>query len=64
VIHSITELMKGRTVLMVSHSLELLDIMDVVYVIERGQLRNVNDFGGVDAYRDILLNEQLHSRKR
>lgn len=54
ILGSLTELMKGRTVLMVTHNLELLQQVDVIYVIENGILRDVNEYGGIAAYHDVL----------
>ncbi len=55
IVTSILELMQGRTVLMVSHDLGLLQHMDAIYVIEGGVLRDVSEYGGIEAYHDVLL---------
>ncbi len=47
---SIAQLIKGKTVLMVTHRKALLSMMDTIYVMEDGNLKNVHDYGGLDAY--------------
>lgn len=58
---SLMEIIKDKTVLMVTHRKALLALMDTVYVLEEGQLHNVNDFDGLDAYLQRLegVNEEL-----
>ncbi len=40
----------NRTVVLVSHRKALLTLMDKVYVLKDGGLRDVNEFGGLDKY--------------
>lgn len=47
---SLLEMIKGRTVLMVTHRKSLLALMDVVYVLDNGTLTDVNQLGGLDHY--------------
>lgn len=57
---SISHLIQGKTVLMVTHRPSLLALMDTVYVIENGVLRNVNEYGGYERYAHYLTaHEQL-----
>lgn len=47
---SISRLIEGRTVMMVTHRKALLSLMDVVYVMDGGSLQSVDEHGGLDAY--------------
>jgi ABC-type bacteriocin/lantibiotic exporter with double-glycine peptidase domain len=47
---SISKLISGKTVLMVTHRKALLGLMDKVYVMENGEFKDVNDYGGLDSY--------------
>jgi ABC-type bacteriocin/lantibiotic exporter with double-glycine peptidase domain len=47
---SIGHLIQGKTVLLATHRLSLLNLMDTIYVLHEGKLVNVNQFGGVDEY--------------
>jgi ATP-binding cassette, subfamily B, bacterial len=47
---SIAQLIAGRTVLMVTHRKALLSLMDVIYVMDEGHLRPVEELGGLDTY--------------
>ena len=47
---SIGRLIQGKTVMMVTHREALLSLMDVIYVVEGGQLHSVDEFGGLQAY--------------
>lgn len=51
---SLMEMIQGKTVLMVTHRKALLALMDTVYVLENGTLKNVNDLGGLDHYLSLL----------
>jgi ABC-type multidrug transport system fused ATPase/permease subunit len=61
VLEGISRLMKGKTVLMVTHKHSLLAAMDTIYVVEGGEVRNVKDYGGLDSYERYL---QVHELKR
>jgi ATP-binding cassette, subfamily B, bacterial len=47
---SLLEMIKGKTVLMVTHRKSLLALMDIVYVLDNGSLTDVNELGGLDSY--------------
>jgi ABC-type bacteriocin/lantibiotic exporter with double-glycine peptidase domain len=47
---SLLQMIKGKTVLMVTHRKALLALMDIVYVLDQGSLTDVNQLGGLDAY--------------
>ncbi len=47
---SLSQIIKGKTVVMVTHRKPLLDLMDVIYVLDNGQLTDVHNLGGLDAY--------------
>lgn len=59
VLKGITRLMQGKTVMMVTHKHSLLAAMDTVYVVEGGGVRNVKDYGGLDAYERYLNVHEL-----
>ncbi|MEK7594460.1 MAG: ATP-binding cassette domain-containing protein [Patescibacteria group bacterium] len=48
--NALPQLIKDKTVVLVSHRKALLALMDVIYVLEQGQLYNIDQFGGLDAY--------------
>ncbi len=56
---SINTLIKGKTVLLVTHRRSLLTLMDKVYVLENGQLRDVQQYGGYELYEHYL---QAHEK--
>jgi ATP-binding cassette subfamily B protein len=47
---SIGQLIQKKTVLLATHRLPLLNLMDSVYVLQDGKLINVNNLGGVESY--------------
>lgn len=47
---SLAQMVKGKTVLMVTHRKPLLALMDIIYVLDNGQLRDVSELGGLDTY--------------
>ncbi len=47
---SLLQMIKGKTVVMVTHRKSLLALMDVVYVLDNGTLTDVNHLGGLDHY--------------
>jgi ABC-type bacteriocin/lantibiotic exporter with double-glycine peptidase domain len=47
---SISSLIQNKTVLLVSHRLPLLSLMDKVYVLDGGRLTDVERFGGTERY--------------
>jgi len=61
---SLLQTVQGKTVLMVTHRKALLALMDTIYVLENGTLKNVNDLGGLDHYLALLEGiEQEHAEK-
>jgi ABC-type bacteriocin/lantibiotic exporter with double-glycine peptidase domain len=60
ILNSMGPVMQGKTVLLVTHRLPLLSLMDRVYVLKDSQLIDVNDLGGLEAYTyRMQLNGQL-----
>ncbi len=51
---SLSQLIKGKTTVMVTHRKALLTLMDTIYVLDNGTLRNVNELGGLDYYLGVL----------
>lgn len=47
---ALPSLIQDKTVVLVSHRKALLTLMDAVYVLENGQLHNIDELGGLDAY--------------
>lgn len=47
---SIGSLIKDKTVLLVTHRLPLLSLMDRIYVLHEGHLIDVQEFGGLERY--------------
>jgi ABC-type multidrug transport system fused ATPase/permease subunit len=57
---SIDSLIYNKTVLLVTHRLPLLSLMDKVYVLKNGQLIDVNQLGGIEKYTyQLQLNGEL-----
>jgi ABC-type bacteriocin/lantibiotic exporter with double-glycine peptidase domain len=57
---SIGSLIQDKTVLLVTHRLPLLSLMDKVFVLQNGRLINVDEFGGVEKYAyQLQINGQL-----
>jgi ATP-binding cassette, subfamily B, bacterial len=54
---SLLQMVKGKTVVMVTHRKALLALMDTIYVLESGRLCNVNELGGLDHYLAVLEGE-------
>lgn len=50
VLDSIGELIKNKTVLLVTHRLPLLTLMDTIYVLDQGALVDVKQYGGLEKY--------------
>ncbi len=55
--NSISSLIQRKTVLLVSHRLPLLNLMDKIYVLDNGSLTDVDKFGGVENYMYQLQKE-------
>jgi ATP-binding cassette subfamily B protein len=47
---SIGSLIQNKTVVLVTHRLPLLGLMDKVYVLQDGHLRDVQEYGGLEQY--------------
>jgi ABC-type bacteriocin/lantibiotic exporter with double-glycine peptidase domain len=47
---SISSLINEKTVVLVSHRLPLLGLMDKIYVLDHGKLTDVKELGGLDYY--------------
>lgn len=47
---SLSKMVEGKTVVMVTHRKPLLDLMDVIYVLQDGNLVNVEELGGLNRY--------------
>jgi ABC-type bacteriocin/lantibiotic exporter with double-glycine peptidase domain len=50
ILNSIGDMIKDKTVLLATHRLPLLKLMDTIYVLDNHRLVNVNQFGGVENY--------------
>lgn len=51
----IPNLMKDKTVILVTHRLALLGLMDVIYVLENGEIKSVDHYGGLEKYLNNIL---------
>jgi ABC-type bacteriocin/lantibiotic exporter with double-glycine peptidase domain len=51
---SISSMIKNKTVLLVTHRLPLLNLMDKIYVLNSGKLVDVQQYGGVEHYMQQL----------
>lgn len=58
---SLTQMVQGKTVIMVTHRKALLALMDTIYVLENGTLSNVNELGGLDVYLAKLEGLELEN---
>ncbi len=47
---SIAQLISNKTVLMVTHRKALLSLMDKIYVMDGGELKDISAYGGLDSY--------------
>jgi ABC-type multidrug transport system fused ATPase/permease subunit len=57
---SIGALIRDKTVLLVTHRLPLLSLMDKVYVLDNGNLVDVAQYGGLERYAyQLQVNGQL-----
>jgi ABC-type multidrug transport system fused ATPase/permease subunit len=50
ILQSIGSLIQNKTVLLVTHRLPLLSLMDRVYVLNNGKLVDVQEYGGIERY--------------
>ena len=51
---SLSKMIQGKTTVMVTHRKALLSLMDTIYVLDEGTLKNVNELGGLDLYLSKL----------
>lgn len=51
---SLSQMIQGKTTVMVTHRKALLSLMDTIYVLDSGTLKNVNELGGLDYYLGLL----------
>ena len=51
---SLDKMIQGKTTVMVTHRKTLLSLMDTIYVLDSGTLKNVNELGGLDYYLGVL----------
>ena len=58
---SLSQMIGGKTVVMVTHRKPLLDLMDVIYVLDNGNLTDVNNLGGIDSYLAKLEGIEMES---
>jgi ABC-type bacteriocin/lantibiotic exporter with double-glycine peptidase domain len=61
---SISRLITGKTVLMVTHRKALLSLMDIVYVMEGGGLHPVKEYGGLDAYLQKISDTEASEQRQ
>lgn len=61
---SIGQLIQGKTVLMVTHRKALLSLMDVVYVMEDGVLKSVDELGGLDSYLQKISDTEADENRK
>lgn len=52
--NNVFEYLKGKTVMMVTHEISLLQKVPNIYVVQDGTIRPISEYGGLDAYRDTL----------
>ncbi len=55
ILSAITQLMQGKTVLIATHQMSLLRQMDAIYIVQDGQIMNMDDYGGLDRYMYHLM---------
>lgn len=60
---SLSQMIQGKTVVMVTHRKPLLDLMDVIYVLDNGTLTDVHNLGGLDAYLAKLEGLEIDTAK-
>jgi ABC-type multidrug transport system fused ATPase/permease subunit len=54
ILESIGSLIQDKTVLLVTHRLPLLGLMDKIYVLHDGKLVDVQEYGGIEKYAHKL----------
>lgn len=58
---SLGRFIEGRTVLLVTHRRALLSLMDTIYVVDNGTVRDVNEYGGLETYLAALEGAEAQS---
>lgn len=53
------EITGDSTVLMITHKLSMLTAMDDVYVVEGGDVKNVNEYGGLETYLKYMQQHEM-----
>jgi len=61
---SISQLISGKTVLMVTHRKALLSLMDIIYVMDGGTLHNVSEYGGLDVYLQKISDTEADNQQK
>ena len=61
---SISSLISGKTVVMVTHRKALLALMDVIHVMDGGMLHSVEEYGGLDSYLQKISDTEATDAKR
>jgi ATP-binding cassette subfamily B protein len=61
---SISHLIAGKTVVMVTHRKALLSLMDVIYVMDGGSLHGVDEYGGLDSYLQKISDTEGSEEKK
>ncbi|MDB5183230.1 MAG: putative Xenobiotic-transporting ATPase [Candidatus Saccharibacteria bacterium] len=51
---SLSKMIQGKTTVMVTHRKALLSLMDTIYVLDSGTLKDVKELGGLDYYLGVL----------
>lgn len=54
-IENLYKYINGQTVIIVTHDLDLLAHIPNVYVVDKGKVTEINQLGGLDSYRKVLL---------
>lgn len=60
---SISKLISNRTVLMVTHRKALLTLMDRIYVMDDGTLKDVSEYGGLEKYLQKIMDTEGSSNE-
>lgn len=50
IVESLPQLFKDKTVLVATHRRAILSLMDKIYVMDSGEIKDVEQYGGLDAY--------------
>lgn len=61
IVSSLGSIIKGKTVILVTHRRALLALMDTIYVMDNGQLVDVNQLGGLEQYLQKIEDRETGS---